>query len=78
MPICRKCGKSFKRKPFANNTKDCDDCSFWKRYGHGSAANAIWRAEPRLKAAADASGNPKIWRAEECSQEFLGNLIPRR
>jgi hypothetical protein len=33
-------------------------------------------AEPRPKKTADESGNPRIWTAEECSQEFLRSLIP--
>lgn len=75
--ICRKCGKPFERKLSARNARHCDDCSL-NRYGHGPAAAAIWRAEPRLKAAANASGNPKIYRADEHSQKFLKSLIPGR
>lgn len=75
MPTCRKCGRPFEKKRFASNVKDCEDCSVWARYGHGMAA-AIWRAMPRLQAAADASGNPKIYRAGEHSQEFLRSLVP--
>ena len=36
---------------------------------------SIILAEPRLKKTEE-SGNPKVWTAEECSQEFLRSLIP--
>ncbi len=56
------------------NHKHCPDCSYW--IYHAGTLAKLKAAEPRLKRIADASGNPKIWRASECSQEFLRNLIP--
>jgi hypothetical protein len=76
MPICknRKCRKPFEKK--AANQLYCQNCSYWSRYSDGRVMKGLAEALPRLKAAADASGNPKTWRAGEYSQEELRRLIP--
>ena len=73
--ICRACGDKFERK--ARNQVLCPDCGYWTMY-QGNIRQFITLAEPRLKKAADESGNPKIWTAEEFSQEELRRLIPSR
>jgi hypothetical protein len=73
MPLCKKCGVKVEF-PFIY----CDPCgdaiarsrSQWARCG----GRVI---ELKLKAAADESGNPKVYTAAECSQEFLKSLIPK-
>jgi hypothetical protein len=72
---CRNCGQTYSKS--APNQRYCEDCSFYHRYYGGLVMKALYFAEPRLKAAADLSGNPKVWTAGECSQEFLRSLIPR-
>ena len=76
MPLCKnkKCRKPFIKK--AANQIYCSNCSFWKRYEGGRVMKALYECEGKLKAEADASGNPKIYRAGECSQDFLKSLIP--
>lgn len=45
----------------------------------GAITNCITMAHVlKAKALADASGNPKVWKAEEHSQDFLKSLIPQR
>ncbi len=70
MPLCRnkECLKPFEKK--APNQVYCEDCSYWSRFEYGSVRKALNLAAPRLKAAADASGNPHIWR----TGMPLGNL----
>jgi hypothetical protein len=55
----------------------CPDCGYWKYRVGGKVRLSLILAEPRLKKAADESGNPKVWTAEECSQDFLRSLIPK-
>jgi hypothetical protein len=73
--VCE-CGVRFeKRSP---KQKKCEDCSFWMQT-QAYKLRSMNRAEiARLKADADASGNPRIFRREEYSQEFLASLIPGR
>ena len=74
--ICKECGSPFVRK--APNQIFCPGCSYSKYYVGGEVRYKLILAEPRLKKAADESGNPKIWTAGECSQDFLRSLIPSR
>ncbi len=76
MSFCKKCGKAFMKR--AGNQIYCSDCSFWKTYEGGKVMKMLFRSEPALKAAADASGNPRIWTAEEYTQDELRRLIPAR
>jgi hypothetical protein len=77
MPLCRKCGLPFNREYSAWNQKDCIRCSAW--IGSNNAKNRTLGAlMKQLKEEADASGNPKVWTAQEYSQEFLRGLIPGR
>jgi hypothetical protein len=77
MPFCRKCGDYFERNPKSPNQKDCPKHSFWMTRGGGKHLSSINTKAAELKKAADQSGNPRIWRAGEYSQEFLRSLIPR-
>ncbi len=63
---CWLCGEEY----FPNNPRQkyCAECS-----PNITQLDAVY---PRLKAAADASGNPKIWTAEQYDQNFLKTLIP--
>jgi hypothetical protein len=72
--LCKTCKKSFGKR--APNQIHCDEHSFWKRYQGGRILMKLYAVEKSLKQAADESGNPKVWRAGECSQEFLRSLIP--
>jgi hypothetical protein len=72
--ICQ-CGRTFVKK--TPNQIHCPDCSYWSRF-RGNIIKFIVLAEPRLKKAADESGNPKVWTAKEYSQEELKRLIPTR
>ncbi len=76
MPFCKACGREFERRPMATNQKYCDDCSYWHRYKGRKMIRQLANAEPALRAVADAAGNPKVWTARQCSQEFLNSLIP--
>ena len=71
---CKTCKKSFEKK--APNQNHCNEHSFYKRY-HGGVLMKLYEVEETLKQAADESGNPKVWRAGEYSQEFLRELVPR-
>ena len=82
MPFCKKCGIGIER-PF----KYCPECSFRPRGLSSPAGDEVYSKigqllrygrgiEARLKAAADASGNPKIWTNREYDQDFLKSLIP--
>jgi predicted amidophosphoribosyltransferase len=73
MSICKKCGAKIK-PPF----KYCDECNDEIAKARGQLMRCGRKAETRLKAAADASGNSKVWRAGEFSQDFLRSLIPQR
>ena len=73
---CEKCGKVFEKK--APNQRYCSDCSSWNEYKGGGAMTGLVAAEPRLKAAADLSGNPKVWTADQYTQDELRRLIPPR
>lgn len=74
--LCGKCGNPFEKQ--APNQKNCSDCSFYVRYASGRLYDKIANAEKGIKKAADESGNPKVWTAQECSQDFLKSLIPPR
>ena len=71
---CKTCKKVFEKK--AANQIYCSEHSFWRRYQGGRILMKLYAVEGTLKQAADESGNPKVWRAGECSQEFLNSLIP--
>jgi uncharacterized membrane protein YvbJ len=73
MRFCKKCGVEIER-PF----KYCPECgdAVYRKRGQLSRSGRV--VETRLKAAADASGNSKIWTAGEFSQDFLRSLIPQR
>ena len=73
--VCRKCGAVFLRK--SHNQIFCPNCSYWKHFEGGAVRGRLVLAEPRLKKAADESGNPRVWTADRYSQEFLRSLIPR-
>jgi len=72
--LCKTCKKPFGKK--APNQTHCNEHSFWRKYEGGSILGKLYAIEGDLKQAADASGNPRIWRAGEYSQEFLRELIP--
>jgi len=55
--ICQ-CGRTFVKK--TPNQIHCPDCSYWSRF-RGNIIKFIVLAEPRLKKAADESGNPVVW-----------------
>jgi len=74
--ICKECGSPFVRK--APNQIFCPGCSYLKYYVGGEVRYKLILAEPRLKKAADESGNPKIWTAREYSQDELRRLIPSK
>ena len=74
--ICKTCKKSFIKK--APNQTHCEDDSFWKRYQGGRVLMMLYAVEDKLKKEADQSGNPKVWTAKECSQDFLNSLISRK
>ncbi len=68
------CRQVFEKK--AANQRFCPNCSYWKKYEGGSVMKRLYEVEGQLKKGADQSGNPKVWTAEEYSQEFLRSLIP--
>jgi len=70
---CKICKKPFQKK--AANQIYCREHSFWNRYHGGRVLMKLYKVEKSLKQAADESGNPKIWRAEDYSQDFLRSLI---
>jgi len=72
---CKVCKKVFDKH--APNQIHCDEHSFWKRFEAGSILGKLYAVEKSLKRAADESGNPRIWRAGEYSQDFLRALIPQ-
>jgi hypothetical protein len=72
--ICKKCGAPFIKK--AANQVFCPGCSYWKHFEGGHIRGRLILAEPRLKMAADESGNPRIWTSDRYSQKFLRSLIP--
>ena len=74
--ICKECGSPFVRK--APNQILCPNCAYWKYRVGGEVRYKVILAEPRLKKAADESGNPKIWTAREYSQDELRRLIPSK
>jgi len=78
MGICKnkECRAVFEKK--APNQLYCRDCSYWKKYEGGSVMKALYQIEGKLKKEADRSGNPRVWTAKECSQDFLKSLIPSR
>jgi len=51
---------------------DIEEETFWGTMG------TLRKAHHELKKEADASGNPKVWTAEEYSQKFLESLIGQR
>lgn len=73
MPLCRKCGKEIDY-PF----KYCDPCGDKIAASRSQTYRCGGRVfERKLKIAADESGNPKVWKTGEYSQEFLKSLIPK-
>ena len=72
MPICKECGKEIKIR-----RKYCDDCgdTIYKKWGQFLRGARSFLA--KMKEENDASGNPKIYRAGEYSQEELRSLIPK-
>lgn len=70
------CGKRFDK--YAPNQIHCDDCSFWVNATHGRYYGRAGMNAGALKAAADRSGNPRVWTAEMHDQAFLRSLIPTR
>jgi hypothetical protein len=79
MATCKKCGKKIDSgSPWSlrYRYKYCIDCNDEIAESRGQLIRCGRKVEASLKAAADASGNPKIWTAGECSQEFLKSLIP--
>jgi hypothetical protein len=72
---CRDCGESFTK--YSPNQVHCEECSVWVNETHGRYYGRMGMNYAVLKAAADRSGNPRIWTNEECSQEELRSLIPR-
>lgn len=73
MPACKKCGVKINR-PY----QYCDECNDEIAISQGQLLRRGRVILKQLKAEADASGNPKVYRAGECSQEFLKSLIPER
>ena len=76
MGLCKVC-----KHPFIKNAPNqicCEEDSYWRRYEGGSVMKALFASEKQLQKEADQSGNPKVWTAEEYSQEFLASLISRR
>jgi hypothetical protein len=77
---CKACGGEIEDAPVGalkkryNYCLDCNDEIALKRSQLMRFGRKI---EIRLKAAADASGNPKVWTADKYSQEELRKLIPR-
>jgi len=74
MSRCRECGSEYEKK--APNQKFCTSCSFYCRYRNGRIYQKLTEAEVKFHALADASGNPRVWRAGEYDQDFLKALIP--
>jgi hypothetical protein len=72
MPLCKKCGEKIE-KPY----RYCDSCNDAIAAKQGQLLRRARGFEKRLKAAADASGNARIWTADQCTQEELRKLIPR-
>ena len=73
---CQTCGQTFRKD--SPNQKYCQPCrAEMPDYLAGKMMKYILKAEPRLKLAADKSGNAKVYRAGEYSQEFLMGLITR-
>ena len=70
MPFCKRCGISINGK-----YKYCLDCNDQVASERGQLMRMGRKVEVRLKAAADASGNPRIWTSKDYSQEFLRGLI---
>ena len=81
MAKCKACGKDIEDAPvnsLRNRFSYCLDCNDEIALKRGQLMRCGRKIEIRLQAAADASGNPKIWTAEEYGQEFLESLIPAR
>ena len=81
MATCKKCGKKIDGgSPWSlkYRYKYCLDCNDQVAEARGQLFRCGRKVEAQLKAAADASGNPKVWRAETHSQEELRKLIPMR
>ena len=73
---CKICKKPFDKK--APNQIHCDVHSFYKRYHGGKVLMKLYEVEGILKQEADESGNPKVYRAGEYTQDELRRLIPER
>jgi len=81
MAKCKKCGREIEDdSPFSlkKRFKYCLDCNDEIAKARGQLFRCGRKVEARLKAAADQSGNPKIYRASEHGQDFLKSLIPPR
>lgn len=79
MALCKKCGREIEdHSPFSlkKRFKYCLDCNDEIARKRGQLFRCGRKAEVRLKAAADASGNPKVWTAGQYSQKVLKSLIP--
>jgi hypothetical protein len=79
MAICKACGKEIEdHSPFSlkKRFKYCLDCNDEIAKARGQLMRCGRKVEAQLKAAADASGNPKLWTAGEYSQDELRRLIP--
>lgn len=71
---CETCKQIFQKD--SPNQKYCQPCrAEMPDYLAGQIMKYILKAEPRLKLAADLSGNAKVYRAEEYGQEFLRRLV---
>jgi hypothetical protein len=57
--ICEDCGELFEKKSW--NQVRCPVCDRWRKYGGRGLTEKMRSIEPRLKQAADESGNPVVW-----------------
>jgi hypothetical protein len=78
MPKCRRCGKKYEKMLVGTtNYKYCPECNDMIYARRGQLLRYGRLREIEVKRLADASGNPKVWTADQCSQDFLRNLIPK-
>ncbi len=78
MAKCKKCRKEIDDgSPWSLRAryKYCLNCNDEIAEARGQLFRCGRKVEVRLKAAADASGNPKVWTADQHSQDFLKSLI---
>jgi hypothetical protein len=88
--ICMKCGRQF--LTFGHRTcRRCTKENYYAGYNFSGNNEALiyfdidgtsylFKTEQvkKAQALANESGNPKVWTARECSQDFLRSLIPSR